>query len=387
MEAERNKKYKRHARVYRMLLPLIRPIFRRLFRLESQSALEIQGPYLVYANHNTDLDPVLVQLGLKNHLYFVASEHIFRVGLASRLLVYLFDPISRLKGSTDMGAVREVMRRLRDGKNVCIFAEGNRSFNGLTGFIPPSVGKLAKSCKVPVITYRFEGGYFTTPRWAYTMRKGQMKGYVANVYTVEQLKKMSADEVNAKIQADLFEDAYARQEKERIPFKGKRLAEGLETALFICPSCEQIGTLQSKDSEFFCTCGLKAEYDVYGYLHGGPYATITEWDAWQQNKLAEIASALGDEPAFADANVQLHRIESNHRGERLAEGSGPLAMYRDRLVCGRLIFPIDEISDMALYGRGNIAFTSQGKHYTIGGGRSFCGRKYLELYDQLKVER
>jgi hypothetical protein len=62
-------------------------------------------------------------------------------------------------------------------------------------------------------------------------------------------------------------------------------------------------------------------------------------------------------------------------------------MYRDGIVCGRLRFPIEEISDMALYGRGNIAFTSQGKHYTISAGRSFCGRKYLELYNQLKPTR
>ena len=387
MDTKRVRNYRRHARVYRILRPLVQPIFKRIFRLESGPPLELEGPYLVYANHNTDLDSILVQIGLKEDLYFVASEHIFRVGLLSRLLVYLVDPISRLKGSTDMGTVREVMRRLKDGKNVCFFAEGNRSFNGLTGHIPPSVGKLAKACKVPLVTYKFEGGYFTTPRWSFTMRKGQMRGYVANVYSVEQLQNMSADEVNAAIQADLFEDAYARQQEEMIAFKGKRLAEGLETALFICPSCEQVGTLQSKDNEFFCTCGLKATYDVYGYLSGGPFTTITEWDRWQHTKLGEIAGALDQDPAFADPNVQLRRVAGSHRAERLAAGEGTLTMYRDRLVCGNLIFPLDQISDMALYGRGNIAFTSQGKNYTIGGGRSFCGRKYLELYHRLKTTR
>src|SRR5690554_5945667 len=285
MSSKKLREYRRHARAYRIIRPIIAPLLRCLFRLEVQPAPALEGPYLVYANHNYDLDPVFVQLSFKDMLYFVASEHIFRVGLASRLLIYLFDPIPRLKGSTDMGTVRELLRRLRDGKSICIFAEGNRSFNGLTGPIPPSVGKLAKACKVPLVTYKLEGGYFTTPRWAYTLRRGKMRGYVVQVYSAEQLANMTADEVNDVIKADLFEDAYARQDKERIRFKGRRLAEGLETALFICPQCEQIGTLKSRGSEFSCSCGLKTVYDEYGYLNGGPYRTVTEWDAWQNQQL------------------------------------------------------------------------------------------------------
>lgn len=387
MSEERYRNYRRHARVYGVLTTVLRPVFKWLFRLEAQPASGLKGPFLVYANHNGDLDAAFVQLSFKEVLYFVASEHIFRVGLASRLLVYLFDPISRLKGSTDMSTVRDVMRRLKDGKNICIFAEGNRSFNGLTGPIPPSVGKLAKACKVPLVTYKLEGGYFTTPRWAYTLRRGKMRGYVVQVYSAEQLANMTADEVNDVIKADLFEDAYARQDKERIRFKGRRLAEGLETALFICPQCEQIGTLRSQGSEFSCSCGLKTVYDEYGYLNGGPYRTVTEWDAWQNQQLTRIATDLRDEPAFSDGNVTLNLIQANHRGERVDSGSGTLAMYRDKLVCGTLNFALDEISDMALYGRGNIAFTSGGKHYALVGGRSFCGRKYLELYNQLQTTR
>ena len=381
------KKYRRHARAHRIILPLVRPILKWIFRLESRSITGLKGPFLVYANHNGDLDPALVQLSFGELLYFVASEHIFRVGLPSRLLIRYFDPISRLKGSTDMSTVRDIMRRLKDGKNVCIFAEGNRSFNGVTGPIPPSIGKLAKACKVPLVTYKFEGGYLTTPRWAYTHRRGLMRGYVVHVYTAEQLKEMSADEINAVVEADLFEDAYARQAIERVPYKGRRLAEGLETALFICPRCEQIGTLASRGNELSCTCGLKAAYDEYGYLHGAPYATITEWDTWQGHKLSEISGRLADDPAFGDKGVTLRRIHGGHNSEIIDTGSGQLAMYRDRIECGGLTFDLDDISDMALYGRGNIAFTSQLKHYVITAGPSFCGRKYLELYNQLRTPR
>ena len=387
MSEDMIKKYRRHARAFRIVVPLARPVLRWIFRLESEPATDMQGPFLVYANHNTDLDPALVQLSFKEMIYFVASEHIFRVGLPSRLLVRYFDPISRLKGSTDMGTVRDVMRRLKDGKNVGIFAEGNRSFNGITGPIPPSIGKLAKACKVTLVTYKFEGGYFTTPRWAYTLRRGRMRGYVVQVYRPEQLKEMSAEEISAAIEADLFEDAYTRQATEKVRYRGKRLAEGLETALFICPQCEQIGTLASRGSEFFCTCGLKASYDEYGYLSGAPYSTVTQWDAWQGSRLAAIAQNLEDGPAFGDRNVILTQVKGDHTTETVDAGCGNLAMYRDRIVCGDLSFALGDVSDMALYGRENIAFTSHAKHYVITAGAAFCGRKYLELYNLLQRTR
>ncbi len=387
MSDETIKNYKRHARAYHTAKALLATVVKWLFQFEPQPAPNLKGPYLVLGNHNADLDPALIQLSFRELLYFVASEHIFRVGLPSRLLVRYFDPISRLKGSADMSTVRDILRRLKDGKNICIFAEGNRSFNGITGQdVPPSIGKLVKLCKVPLVTYRFEGGYFTTPRWAYTMRRGRMVGYVVSVYTPDQLKEMSVDEINAAVAEDLFEDAYARQAIEKVRFKGKRLAEGLETALFICPKCQQIGTLKSRGSEFYCQCGLKGTYDEYGYLHDAPYTTIAEWDNWQNEQLVHMAVHLkGDELAFGDDTVRLIRVLEDHKTEQVH--SGALAMYRDRIVVGERTFALADISDMALYGRGNIAFTSQNQNYVITSKASFCGRKYLELYNKLASTR
>ncbi len=376
------KDYKRHVNTYRFFKALLSPFFRWLFRIHSQPAPELKSPYIVLANHNADLDAVIIHLSFKDLLYFVTSEHVFRAGFASWLLKIFFAPISRLKGGTDLSTVKEVVRRLKNGMNVCIFAEGNRSFNGLTCPIPLSTGKLVKASGVPLITYKFEGGYFTTPRWAYTMRQGRMRGYAVNVYSAEQLKIMSVDEVNAVIAADLFEDAYARQATEKVRFKGDRLAEGLETALFLCPECERFNTLHSRGNEFFCDCGLRAVYDEYGYLSGAPYSTITEWDVWQNGKLAQIASNLGGEAAFADTGVMLVRVHADHKSEII--DSGAVAMYRDRIVCGNLTFFINDISDMAIYGRANITFTYDDRHYEIISDARFCGRKYLELYSQLK---
>ncbi len=338
---------------------------------------------MVFSNHNADLDAVLVNLAFKEQMYFVASEHIFRKGFLSKLLVRYFDPISRLKGGTEASAAMEMLRRLRRGYNICVFAEGDRSFNGLTCPIPPATGKLAKAAGVTVITYKLEGGYLTTPRWGKKMRHGEMLGYTVNVYSKEQIKQMSADEVNAVLASDLYEDAYARQAEHPVRYMGKDRAEWLETALYICPSCGRIGTLKSRKNEFHCDCGLNLEYTEYGYLEGKtPYKTVTEWDKWQTERLSEIAKESGDGPLFTDENVRLMRVMPDHKEETIAQGT--LTMNREYIECGGTKLSISDISAMALYGHANVTFTHKDGHYELLSVPPFCGRKYFQLFELLK---
>jgi 1-acyl-sn-glycerol-3-phosphate acyltransferase len=378
-----DKARKRHLRAFKVLSAVVRPIFYRLFRYTPVPVTGVEGPFLVFSNHNADLDAVLVSLAFKEQMYFVASEHIFRKGFLSKLLVRYLDPISRLKGGTEASSAMEMLRRLRRGCNICVFAEGDRSFNGLTFPIPPATGKLAKAAGVPVITFKLEGGYLTTPRWGKKMRHGKMLSYTVNVYSPEQLKSMSADEVNRALALDLFEDAYARQEQEPVRFKGKDRAEWLETALYLCPNCGRSGTLRSHKNEFFCDCGLHAEFTEYGYLEGNtPYRTVTEWDAWQIGRLDEIVKEKNSAPVFTDANVRLVRVLPDHKDEQIAQGI--LTMYREYIECGGTKLYISDISAMAVYGRANVTFTHREGHYEILGAPPFCGRKYFQLFELLK---
>lgn len=378
------KEHKRHRRAYGFFKFIVRPFFNRSFNFHPEPANEIEGPFLLLANHNLDFDPVIINFSFKHLIYFVASEHIFRIGLASWFLKRYFAPISRLKGTADIGTVKEILKRLRAGMRVCIFAEGNRSFNGLTGTIPKSTGRLAKTSGVPLITYRFEGGYLTMPRWAYTKRRGRMRGHVVNVYTVEDLAQMSSEDINAAIATDLFEDAYARQAVERLPYKGKRLAEGLEHSLFICPSCEQIGSLHSEGDRYACACGLEVRYDEYGYLSGGPFDTVTLWDQWQHKRLIEIARTAGEDDLFADMQIKLCEILPEHRSELIY--TGEVSMNREGIKCGKLYFKIEDIPSMQIYGRSTLTFNYGRTHYEIAAPDRFCGRKYLELYNFLRSE-
>ena len=372
---------RRYQFLWRLLYPFVRPWMQRKFHLDSEVCTEA-GPFLVLCNHNTDWDPLLLAIAFPNYMSFVASEHIFRWGFAGRLIVWLMAPIARLKGKTAGDTAMTMLRRLRKGVSVAMFAEGNRSFNGLTNPILPATGKLARSSGVKLITYRLDGGYFTTPRWGKGLRRGKMTGRIVHVYTPEQLKAMSADAVNAAIRRDLFVDAYAVQREQMIPFRGKRLAEHLETVLCRCTKCRKLGTLKSRDDVLSCPCGFSVRYNEYGFFEGddAPFDNVTDWDAAQTAELCALADAAGDGPIFTDDRMDLREIF-------LDTHSGRMALYADRLECCGQVFPLADLGGFSLVQAQKVDFSCGGRFFEVTSPEVRCTRKYMTVIEHLKQIR
>jgi len=380
---------KRRILLYDFLKMTVGGLICRFFAFRPPVRVSIGGPALIVANHNTDLDPVFVGMSFTDRMTFVASEHVFRAGFVSKLLTAAFDPISRSKGSTDALAALSILRRLKRSESVCLFAEGNRSFNGVTGPVFPATGKLAKASRASLVTYRFSGSYLTTPRWGKGIRRGGISGEVVNIYSPDQLRKMTDDEINAAIAADLHEDAFERQKTEKRMYRGRRLAEGLEYALYICPKCGRVGTLKSEGDRFFCSCGLSVTYDVYGLFVGEevPFENVRDWDAWQSEQLEKIAKTSLQQPektVFSDPDQKLYRLGDNHSVTLVTEGT--LAISAATLSVGDVQFPLADIADMALCGRARIVFSVGAEQYEINNKPPCCGRKYESLLRKLKQQ-
>lgn len=381
---------KRHKRVYAFLKGLLGGIIQWIFGFTCEPAQLGEGPYLITANHNGDLDPAFVAIGLKQHMYFVASEHIFRKGFLSWILTYFFGPIARVKGMTDATAALSILRAMKK-TNVCLFAEGNRSYNGVTGPIFPATGKLAKATGASLVTYRFEGGYLTTPRWSHSIRKGRMVGRLVNIYSPEQLKQMTPDEVNEHIREDIMEDAFERQLISPYLYKGKDLAKGLENALYFCPKCGRTGTLRSEKNIFSCSCGLRVRFSETGFFEQVspedppvPFRTVRDWDYWQDRRVTDYAASLKDgEIAYSDEGVQLIGVGKRHQSKVLEVGT--LTMTKSELSVGEHHFPLKSISSMGLMGVYKMMFSVDGVSYELRAAKNiYCGRKYFTLFEQLK---
>ena len=373
----------RHRLIFNLLRPSVALFARWKFAYTYDSLQDIEGPYLLLPNHNMELDPILVGAAAKKQLYFVASEHLTRKGFATKLLNFCFQPIIHQKGRQGAHTVKAMLKTLRAGHSVCLFPEGNRSFNGLTCAIPPATGKLAKKSGAKLVTYRFEGHYLTQPRWSTTLRRGKLRGKLVRIYTPEELQAMTDEQINEAIVRDLSEDAYETQSQEMVPFKGKKLAFGMESTIFACPKCQKIGTLQSDDTGISCTCGFRGEYDVYGYLHDGDTKyTITQLDQMQQTLLQTMTQTEG--VLFSDC-VTLQNIGENH--EIIEETQGTVTAYADHLdLCGRVL-PYEDILGMSIYSRNVLVLhtISDSLHYEIRGDVRFSALKYLYFFECKKV--
>lgn len=379
------KELRRHKLTFAILAPIVSVFVKLRFRYKYDDLGGIEGPYLLLVNHNMELDPVLVGVAAKRHLYFVASEHIMRKGLGTWFLMRYFQPIIHKKGKQGIQTVKQMLKMLRDGQSVCIFPEGNRSFNGLTGDILPTIGKVAGRSGVKLVTYRIEGGYLTQPRWSLTLRRGRIRGRLIREYSAMELKNMTDAQINKAICEDLYEDAYATQQKERIPFRGKNLALGMESTVFACPACGGIGTLHSDPSRIYCDCGWEAVYDVYGELTDklGKVYTVTQLDMLQRRRLTEnVASCKENELLFSDS-VTWYVIDDHHNV--IKTESGKLAAYSDRLECLGRVIPYGEIQGMAIFSRNFMILHIQGVegHIEIKADKMFCALKYLYLYHEI----
>ena len=380
---------RRHQMVFKVLMPFIHILTKAKFNYEYDSLKEIEGPYLLLANHNMELDPVLVGEAVGKQIYFVASEHLMRKGFVTKLLMHFVKPIIHMKGRQGAKTVKQMLRTLQEGHKVCIFPEGNRSFNGVTMDMEASIAKVAKKAKVKLITFRIEGGYLTQPRWSTGTRRGKTRGRLINVYTPEQLSEMSDAQICDAIIADLHEDAYETQKVEHVKFKGKNLALGLESTVFVCPKCGEIGKLHSVDNRFYCECGFSSVYDAYGYLTDteGKVYTVTELDEIQQKALKERVENCEEGASLFEDQVTIYRVGANH--ELIGTEEGSFKAFTDHLECGGERLDFAEIEGMAIYSRSALIIHRKNVdgHLEVKSDISFNALKYLYLYEILKKEK
>ncbi len=375
-------------RVFRVLRPLARLFLRTRFRLQKSDLPELPEKYIMVTNHVTNLDPIIIGTLIKRQSFFVATEHLFSLGFVSRLLISLFAPIPRPKGGQAAGAVMEVLRRVKDGGSVTLFAEGNCSWDGQTASFPAATGKMIRAAGAALVTVRLEGGYLAFPRWADRSRRGPVGLTVAGIYPAETLKAMKPQEINDLIARDIGFNVYDFQAKTGARYPGKKLAESIEHALLLCPACGRFDPFTSRGDVFSCPCGLTARYDDTGHIRSEmtSLATMIEWDRWQKEQLN--AMPLDKLPSAKDTDMILRKIDGH---ERSIAAAGELHFDTEALTLGEARFPTEEIADMAVRLKGTVTFSLRdGSYFEIrkkNKKSGYHGRKYMLLYQAMQQKR
>lgn len=161
--------------LYRAVQGVVRLAWPFLGRLRVQGRANIprEGPFLLVANHQSYLDPILIQAVCPRPVHAMAKSTQFSTPFLGWLMKRLLSfPVRRWE--IDPQAVRVMLRRLGDGDPVCVYIEGERSWDGRLQ--APRLGTLRVLLRagVPVVPVAIAGTYHVWPRWDRKMRRGDV---------------------------------------------------------------------------------------------------------------------------------------------------------------------------------------------------------------------
>lgn len=400
-ERGNRKRYNRHKVVWRLLRRILPVVVKRRFdyvyeRIDSE---KLDGPVIVIPNHACAWDPILVGLAFHDiPLSFVASEHVLRIPTWGRVIDYLVDIIPHSKGLAGIGAPRSYLKKINEGRSIFLAAEGEQSWDGLTGKCKPGIGKFIKKSGANLVTYKLEGNYLAFPRWAEKARRVPIQGKVANIYNRSILEAMEPEEIENAINSDLAFNAW--EELKEHPLMIPDIAEGLETFLFTCPECGEIGKLRTDGDAIECECGFRARFTERGSLNPGePFSNISVWSNWEAENLSKVfekaskkMSEQGGEERmdiFRDPEVTLRMIGKDHSEKLIASGDLALFIERTGDSAGAFIgigdekFLLSDISKMAMILRNRIVFSTSDSYLEIKGSRINL-YKYVIMWELVK---
>ena len=368
-----------------VLWAILRPLLRLLLRLKlhfQPRQARMNGPFVLLCNHASYYDPLLAAVCVDRPLCFAGADPAPRAGLLLSLARSLCQP-------EELSWKDALNEAAAGGQCLGVFPEGRRCPGGVTGPIPAELAARIQNSGLGLVVLRLEGAYLTAPRWADRIpRPGRLRARVMRTLTPGVLQAMETDELQALLEQDLCEDAYETVRRRPGPYRGERTAERLEKLLCVCPKCGAVGTMESRDNEFYCrSCGFTTVYTLSGGFRGGnvPFENPGQWARWQSGRIRLACEAAGDGPIFEDGGYEIYDLK--HGGDRI--GTGGLHLYRDRLELPTgIAIPTEDIVDLRLVGGSGLQMkTRRGSRFDLKTIRPVCAEKYLTALAVLKELR
>ena len=153
--------YPLHAKLFKSFLKL-----NNRLKIVGEKNVPKKGPFIIAPNHQSFLDGPIVASGLscktlRNSYFFATEEHVKRPvvkSLAKRNNIILMEK-RNLKNS-----ILKLSEVLKLGKNVVVFPEGSRSYDGEMVPFKKTFAILSKELNVPVVPVCIRGAYDVLPR-------------------------------------------------------------------------------------------------------------------------------------------------------------------------------------------------------------------------------
>ncbi len=261
------------------------------YKVEKINMEGVKPPYMILSNHMHFVDFELCSIGTYPH----RVNNVVNIdGYYQRpWLMEWIGAICTRKFTSDLHLVRSIRKSLSRGDVLCMYPEARYSPCGTTSYLPDSLGGLVKMSKVPVVAVVHRGNYLRAPFWDFRRkRKVPLHTTITQVLTAEQVKEMTADEINRAIRDALTYDDYQYQKDNGIRITEPYRAEGLHKVLYQCPHCRTEFQMASQGTRLFCrACGKGWQLGEDGQLSAETgeteFSHIPHWFEWERTQVRE----------------------------------------------------------------------------------------------------
>ena len=254
---------------------------------------KLKGPFVLISNHASRADYLFNAIYLKERVNFVlAYNEFFRSHLSGT--VSSINCIPKKNFQFEVKPIMAINNILKEGGVISIYPEGMNSISGANQPVALGTGNFLKKLGVPVYYSVIKGGYLSCPKYDNNDRPGKIESVVDLMFTEDDLKNLSPEEIEDRVNELLYHDDYEWNKKRKIHYKTKgKTAEGLETLLYHCPKCHKDYVMASKGNDIYCKeCGNGATLDDTYEMH--PFnkecvipSTQTKWFNMERDLIKE----------------------------------------------------------------------------------------------------
>ena len=318
------------------LLHIIRKLWFGLKGVKFEATREVKElsrPSIVLCSHGSFID------------FFYAGEILRKEGpnfIAARLYFYKDFNAKFMQGvgcfpksmfTTDLESAMNCMRVLKRQGVLTMMPEARLSTVGEFEDIQPSTFKFLKGAKADVYYINIKGGYLAMPKWGKGLRRGaRIEAKLDLLFTKEEAASLTVEEIQERTEKALyFNDFEWLETKPKIKYRSRRLAEGLENILNLCPHCHSKHSLSTKGHTVKCdSCGMSTKMDKrYAFDSGVPFANFQEWYNWQTE---EMRKEVQENPDFKlESKVVLNHASKDGKTSLYKAGKGLCVLNREGL--------------------------------------------------------
>ena len=182
--------------VYNIFYNLAKLLARMIFsmRVIHPERMVESGPLLIAVNHSSFFDPPLAGICSRRGVYYLARKTLLKWPFFGPLFPAMnVIPVER--DGNDMSALREVIKKVKEGNAVLLFPEGTRSLDGDLQPARAGNGLVIAKTGAPVLPMRIFGAYEAFPKNARRFQLSQISVVIGEPihFSAEEISNSSRE--------------------------------------------------------------------------------------------------------------------------------------------------------------------------------------------------